>query len=297
MSSSSGAGRRPEQVRLPQFFLVGPPRTGTSWLHCVLSGQAALPQTKETRFFDLHFHRGLSWYLAHYSHSHPDRVMGEVAPTYFASAEARDRMAATVPNAKIVCIFRDPVERVVSLYRLKRAYGMIPWPIEQAIVRDPELMESGLYATKLKGWYSSFGSDQVLAMVYDDLRTQPQKFVNHLASFIGLPAFPLTAAQADHIHSSESMSEPRNYLRTRSATIMADWFKARRLHRIVAAVKTSPAIKLFLGGGPPFAEVSREFLLHLYELFRPEVEELEALLNRDFSAWKSGQPCIESIAV
>ena len=61
--------------------------------------------------------------------------MGEIAPTYFASSEARERIARVTPAANIVCIFRNPVERIQSLYRVKRAYGMIPWNFEQAIVQ------------------------------------------------------------------------------------------------------------------------------------------------------------------
>ena len=68
---------------------------------------------------------------------------------------------------------------------------------------------------------------------------------------------------------------------------MADWFKARRLDRFVAAVRNSPLRKLFLGGGEPFAELPRETIPKLYDLFRPEVEELEVLLNRDLTSWKS----------
>src|SRR5882724_7339456 len=45
---------------LPSFFVIGPPRTGTSWLHEVLSKRASLSHpTKETRFFDRYFDRGL----------------------------------------------------------------------------------------------------------------------------------------------------------------------------------------------------------------------------------------------
>jgi hypothetical protein len=68
---------------------------------------------------------------------------------------------------------------------------------------------------------------------------------------------------------------------------MADWFKARRLDRVVAAVKSSSLVKLFLGGGPAFEELSPAVTLRLYELFRPEVERLEEMLHRDLSAWKS----------
>src|SRR4051812_6874199 len=52
---------------LPSFFVIGPPRTGTSWLHEVLSKRVSLSHpTKETRFFDKHFDRGLEWYASHY---------------------------------------------------------------------------------------------------------------------------------------------------------------------------------------------------------------------------------------
>jgi len=86
--------------------------------------------------------------------------MGEVAPTYFAPREAPRRIKELVPNAKIVCIFRHPVERILSLYRVKRAYGIIPWSFEEAILRVPELTETSKYATYLKSWQHEFGVDR-----------------------------------------------------------------------------------------------------------------------------------------
>jgi len=100
-----------DEPSLPSFFVVGPPRTGSSWLHEVLSPHALLPSpSKETRFFDTHFNRGLKWYSDHYTKSAERQRMGEVAPTYFASAAARERIAQTAPEAKIVCVFRNPVD-------------------------------------------------------------------------------------------------------------------------------------------------------------------------------------------
>jgi hypothetical protein len=127
--------------------MIGPPRTGTTWLHEVLSRHTHLPRpTKETRFFDTHFRRGIKWYGVHYPMARPGWRVGEVAPTYFGSPEARERIGKTIPHARVVCIFRNPVERVVSRYRLKRAYGMVPWDFERAITGDPELMNSSKYA-------------------------------------------------------------------------------------------------------------------------------------------------------
>ena len=272
---------------LPSFFIIGPPRTGTSWIHQVLRQRAILPKlTKETRFFDTHFNRGLNWYRAHFPRPVDNLHIGEVAPTYFASPEARQRIKQLVPNAKIVCIFRDPVDRVLSLYRVKRAYGMIPWTFEQAILQDPELTESSRYATYLKAWQQDFGAEHVLATIYDDLRDQPQSFVNMLADFLEIPRFSLSRSEMKSVHASESMTHPRSYYRTRSATMVADWLKARRFGHFVSAVKKSPISKFFLGGGLAFSGISREVSITLQELFQEEVEELESMVQRDLSAWK-----------
>lgn len=276
------------QPPLPSFFVIGPPRTGTSWLDQVLREHTNLPDhAKETRFFDNHFHRGVSWYTAHYRGWSPDRPMGEIAPTYFASAQARERIAQLVPAAKVICIFRNPLERILSLYRLKRAYGMIRWNLEDAMVKDPEFAQSSKYATNLKAWQQQLGSGRVLATFYDDLRDDPQKYVDALADFIGLPRFVLTRRHIRQVHGSKTMTHPRNYYWTRSATTIADWFKAWRLHTIVAEIKNSPLAGFFLGGGPKFSDLSPDLSQSICELCRPEVEDLEALLNRDLSAWKS----------
>lgn len=276
---------------LPTFFIVGPPRTGTTWLHEVLKDRAVLPKSiKETRFFDVHFHRGVEWYRAHFPTSTAGKRMGEIAPTYFASDAARERIAQVVPHARIVCVFRNPVERVLSLYRLKSAYGMIPWKFDQAILMDPELLESGRYATNLKAWQHALGKDQIYATLYDDLRDHPQSYLDRVVDFIGVPRFQLTPGQKEFVFASENMTHPKNYRRTRSAALAADWFKARRLGRLVARLKQSPLRKLFLGGGPPFADLPSESTRQMYEIFQPEVDELETIIHRDLSGWKNS-PC------
>lgn len=278
---------RAKQNLLPSFFIIGPPRTGSSWLHEVFQGRTLLPHAlKETRFFDLNFHRGLHWYQANYSRKGKPRPMGEVAPTYFASPEARQRISEIVPRARVVCIFRDPVERLFSLYRLKRAYGMIPWNFEEALAHDPEFLETSRYAGHLKAWQQTLGSEQVLAVLYDDLRDHPQSFVDSIADFIGVRRFQLSSAHMRRVFASESMTHPRSYARTHRATAVADWFKGQRLGSVVAAVKRSPLMKLLLGGGTPFGQLPQQVALALYERLRPEVEELESILNRDLSKWK-----------
>lgn len=272
---------------LPSFFIIGPPRTGTTWLHTVLSQCAWLPHpTKETRFFDKHFDRGLGWYGWQYRKASEGRAIGEVAPTYFASGPARERIARLIPHAKIVCTFRNPVDRILSLYRLKRAYGLIPWPFDEALARDPELLDSSRYAAHLKAWKRALGNSQVMATVHDDIQTDPQTYLDVVADFVGIPRLKLAASQTRHVLTSEDMTEPRHYHWTHGAILMAEWAKKKRLDAIVSAAKRLGAMKFFVGGGRSFGEISSSQREKLRSIFRPEIDELEAMLNRDLSAWK-----------
>jgi hypothetical protein len=183
-------------------------------------------------------------------------------------------------------MLRNPVQRVVSLYRMKRAYGMIPWNFEDALEKDAELVSSGMYSTQLDEWRRVFPDDQILVTVYDDLRSDPQQFINSITSFIGIPQITLDESMLGYVYSSERMTEPRSYLATRTATVFADWCKARRFDQFVASVRNSRLINLFLGGGDPLTEASPLALQRLGEKFIPEVEGIETLLGRPLETWK-----------
>jgi len=283
-AATSGNGANP---KLPSFFIIGPPRTGTTWLHSVLSQCAWLSHpTKETRFFDKYFDRGLEWYGSHYKTANGGRAIGEVAPTYFASPKARERIAQLIPLAKIVCTFRDPVERVISMYRLKRAYGWISYPFEEALWRDPEFMESSRYAAHLKAWIQMFGSSQVMATVHEDMEADPQGYLDKVVDFVGAARLKLQASHRRHVLASERMTQPRSFYLTRGALRLAEWAKSRKLDGVVATAKRMGGLRLFVGGGTAFPELPVVQRKMLRELFRPEVEKLEGMLNRDLSAWK-----------
>lgn len=276
---------------LPSFFVIGPPRTGTTWLHEVLGRRVQLPTIiKESRFFDLHYHRGWRWYRGHYPKLSAHRIAGEIAPTYFASAAARKRIARLLPAVKAICIFREPVERVESLYRAKCAYGVARGSFEEAVLRDPELLESGRYATHLKAWQNAIGKDQVLALLYDDLCERPQGVLDTIAHFIGVPPFVAAPSEIRRVGSSAGMTFPRHPHLTRALLRLANCCRRRRLLRMVGLVRNSALRRVCLGGGPPFSPISGSTRTRLYEFFRPEVEELEIVLNVDLARWKNWHP-------
>jgi hypothetical protein len=117
--------------RLPDFIAVGPPRTATTWLDEVLRGHVGLPlDVKETHFFARNYQHGLDWYKPYFLHCTTERVVGEICAAYFENPQARVRIRTHIPDCKIVCTLRDPVERLYSHYKLMRHNGRTELPFE-----------------------------------------------------------------------------------------------------------------------------------------------------------------------
>jgi hypothetical protein len=278
-----------ESTRLPVFIAVGPPRTATTWLHNVLADHADLPRyNNETRFFCTNYAKGTAWYLGHFD-PNSELTRGEVCAAYFCSTPARERISDLIPKAKIICSFREPVARIYSLYKLKRAFAHWDWSFEEALTRDRELMESGRYAYYLGEWQRTFGRDNVLPLLYDDLTKDPQSYIDRIVDFIGMPRFQLDERWLRPVHSTETMSNPRNPKLTVLAANFADWLKLHHLERVVAAVKGSKLNGMFLGGGDKMPPLSPATANSVRAALRPEIAALEKMLDRDLSAWKEGR--------
>lgn len=273
--------------KLPSFFGVGPPRTGTTWLHETLVGHANLPlANKEIHFFDRCYDLGFDWYAGNFDQT-SSLPTGEICPTYFASAEARERIAQVTPRPRILCTFRDPVVRVFSLYKIKRAYGDIACDFRDALKRDPELMESSRYAYHLSEWYRIFGRENVMAAFYEDFAKDRQVYLDRIVDFLGIPRFHLEERHEEKVHSSDESAIPRSLALTRLGSNVAGWLKARHLGNVVETVKRSSLMGVFVGGNDRIPPLPKEQALELRAAMRPEIEALEQLVSRDLSMWKA----------
>jgi hypothetical protein len=282
---------------LPDFYVVGPPRTGTTWLHNVMQNHVNLPRVvKEPRFFDLRYGRGFNWYRAHFQPLVPGQLMGEMAATYFYSAPARTRIAAATPRAKIICTLRDPVQRLHSLYAIRRAVGSVPANFLEAITRDHELVESNRYLHHLRGWIDAFGRDHVLVLTYEQLVRDPQSYVDAVCNFIGIERIPVLESMKSASNSSVVLNSPTLGRLTWIAVRFSIAARTHGFRRTIALIKKLRLRSWFLSDEkvvtPPLdsevAETLRRRML-------PEIEELERLLNFDLSQWKPGRarPIVE----
>jgi Sulfotransferase domain len=281
---ASDAGRA--GPRLPDFIAVGPPRTATTWLHEVLKGHVGLPEgIKETDFFSRHYARGIDWYADYFRACPPGLKIGELCATYFASPEAPARIAKDLPRCRILCTFRDPVDRAYSFYRLLRRHAWTRVGFEEAVHKHREIGEQSRYAFHLQRWFDMFGRDAVMAALYDDLEADAQAFVDRVCEFIAIKRIEVKATQAaQRVHVVESAPPSRRLVR--QARKLLQFLHSRRMHSTALKLRWSALGRFIYEGGKPFEPLAADVEERVRALFAPEVDALEKLIGRDLSAWK-----------
>ena len=278
--------------KLPDFIAVGPPRTATSWLDRVLRGHVSLPEgLKETKFFTENFSRGLDWYEYHFRNSVAGRPIGEVSTPYFASALARERIAAIIPGCAIICTLRDPVARLYSHYRNQRAMGRIgAVSLDEVIaghrnsLRPAHIFDTSTYSKHLRLWYDKFGKENVLTLINDDLVSDPQRYIDQVCRFVGIPPIDMSRSALRDARVNQRWRAPRSAWLARRARELRDVMRYQ--HRYALARRLQPVWKFCFGGGAEFGPLDPAVEASLRAYFRPDLDALEELLHRDLSAWK-----------
>ena len=285
---------RPAAMRLPDFIAIGPPRTGTTWLYRVLRSHVGLPRdTKETDFFSANYAKGLDWYADFFSECAENKILGELSPNYFAAAEAPDRIARLIPGCRIICTLRDPVDRFYSFYRLMRHNGWTRATIEELAGGSPAA-EANRYAHYLGCWRERFGAANVLTAFYDDLEANPQSFMDSICEFIGIAPIPLGDSPLLSKRVNQVTEGPKIALLAEQAWRLRRWLETRGARKTITLLRKAGVWRFSFRGGGEFGPLDPDIERALRARFLPEIEALEAMLERDLSAWKRSRPRLPS---
>jgi Sulfotransferase domain len=213
-------GRATSAARpLPGFLILGAQKAGTTALYAYLRWHPAVtgPAWKEVSYFDRHYRRGVRWYRGHFPIRRGDRIVGEASPGYLFHPLAPKRVRATVPEAKLIVLLRDPVDRALSHYHHEVALGREPLSFEQAIEAEPErtrgeeerlvrepgyfsrpwwdhtYLARGRYAEQLERWLALFPREQLLVLPSEELSAEPGQTYARVLEFLGAPPHELDA--------------------------------------------------------------------------------------------------------
>src|SRR3990172_222546 len=152
----------------PDFFIVGAQKCGTTSLYNYLARHPCVlgATKKEIHYFSDLYDEGIGWYKSHfpsllkkYSGILVNRrvlITGEATPFYIFHPHAPERIGKLFPHAKIIMMFRNPVDRAYSHYRYHVKLGAEALSFEDAIAAEPERLADELGKMIADEHYNSY---------------------------------------------------------------------------------------------------------------------------------------------
>jgi hypothetical protein len=201
------------------FLVAGVQKGGTTALFSYLSEHPELTMApeKEVHFFD---DETQDWARPDYDDYHrrlagrPGAPAGEATPIYIYWPNSLERIAAYNPAVRLVLLFRDPIERAWSHWRMEHARGAetepFGWCIRQGrdrllggespgFHRVHSYVERGLYGAQLQRLYGLFPREQVLPLHSDDLKHAPGEVIRRVSDFLGVAAPDSVESRRVHV--------------------------------------------------------------------------------------------------
>ncbi len=197
----------------PDFLIISPPKTGSTWLASNLRRhpQLFLPATKELKYFSSFFRSlDLRWYLDHFEAA-DGRVKGEASPCYALLPVQRIRLIRLLmPDVKLIFLMRAPVARAWSHAKHNHRYGeanFVSSTAELDSATDDQWranfqhdwpLASGDYLGQLRRWLSVFPRPQMYVGFYESIARDPTALLRDVFAFLNVRAdvdlsgFPIT---------------------------------------------------------------------------------------------------------
>jgi len=308
-SVESPATERVAQTRVPDFFVVGHHKSGTTALYEMLRRhpQIFMPALKEPRYFasDLRalvtsselLPDTLEEYLALFAQAGPDQRAGEASPSYLRSETAAREIAELQPAARCIAILREPASFVRSLQlQLLQEHVETETDLSTAVANE-EIVRDGRqvrrysdhihYVEQLRRYHEAFSPEQVLVLIYDDFRSDNEATVRRVLRFLEVddtaPIEVLDANPTVSVRSVRLDGALRAFYGERSPLVRALKRPLRALtsKRMRSAALQAVRRRVAYGAPEPPDE---QALLELRRRYAAEVIALSEYLDRDLVA-------------
>jgi hypothetical protein len=205
---------------LPDFVIIGAQKCGTTFLYQLLAQHPHVKPAfaKEVHYFDLDYRKGDNWYRSHFPlqmRNSREYITGEASPYYLFHPHAPRRASAVVPDAKLIVLLRNPVDRAYSHYQhqVKRVTGearetltfeeaievekrTLPGEVRKMLQdeyyeslshRTRSYLSRGIYIDQLLLWSSFFQRKQILILKSEDLFNGTTNALEGMLDFLEIP--------------------------------------------------------------------------------------------------------------
>lgn len=287
-----------ETEKWPNFFIVGAAKCGTTsvWEYLRTHPDVFFPKVKEPTYFVsvpalpgdewTYFAGNKEGYLGLYEGCDGYKAVGDASPGYLWDVNAPRMIHDVSPNAKIVILLRDPIERAQSHYLRMKWWGFDPLSFPEAIKRDNSqnpkgwwnkflYVETGFYYEQVRRYLELFGKDQVGIYLFDDLEKDTKGVVTAIARHLDLDPALLDQKELERVH---------NVSRTPRFKWLYD--AVRSTFSLRLRMKILPeSVRQWMSYNPVFYKpdkprVEAEASRYLQSIYEPDLCKLEELLKR-----------------
>lgn len=194
-------------MKLPDYIIIGETKCGTTSLFNYLIRHPQVLDTygngdkldssyasKEIRFFDRYYDRGLEWYKSCFPDTNEGQITGEATPMYMYRTTALRRIFDLIPDVKLIIQLRNPVDRLYSNFNHNSKW--VPgWTdkyrsfedfINSAHDPDYYIIDKGIYYYSLLKWYNYFPHSQFHIIITEELHQNPDTTYNGLLKFLDI---------------------------------------------------------------------------------------------------------------
>lgn len=285
---------------IPNFFIVGAPKAGTTSLYEYLSMHPEVYMPASIKEPDYFSHEEILQQKLYYKTEHitneqkyealfagvtNQKAVGEASVSYLFYPGTASNIYRFNPAAKILIILREPVERAFSHYLMDSRLGLLDASFEEIVFQRlkhqfaamyyQQIVSLGEYAAQIERYLAVFGPDQVKILFYDHLKSDPEAVMRSIFEFLGINAdFYIDTSQKFNAYAA-----PKNAL-------VAKMYKMHRVRSSISqlvpeGVKNSLRNTFFKESKKP--EVSNEAKAFLKDHYRNDVQKVRELTG--FTGW------------
>lgn len=258
---------------LPNFLIVGPPKSGTTSLQFYLNKHPDIYATGEAHFFNANYEKGIKWYENYFKEYDNQKLIGEKTPAYFFEEEIPERVKKHLPDVKLIFIFRNPIKRAYSHYWHNVRHGREEASsFEEAIDLKNELdskyIDVSRYVNHVKRWLKYFPKKNMFFLTIEEI---DQKKLNEILEFL-------------NIEDKFDFGELKRYniggaVRSKTLAKIAQNKIVKKIPYISELIKRG--INMKRGKTPPINSKTKERLQNYFIDYNLELEKITGL-NTDF---------------
>jgi len=304
----------------PNFFIVGAAKAGTTSLYSYLDKHpnVFMSPIKEPHYFSkdirckyfgdiyksnvcfdiknylsneklekrhIAFIEERSDYLQLFKESYNEKCIGEISNGYLYSKIAAKEIYDFNPNAKIIIVLRDPVERAFSHWLMDlRGDDVCRKSFLDAINEDQNnkekgwgkshlYIELGMYYEQIKRYLDVFPQEQILILLFDDLKNDQENFFSKLFTFLEIEHIPIDTNKKQNVASIPKFPMLNSIIRK------------LKLNKLVLSSSLKKYFKSILTNTDSLPELTLEDRLSMRSYFQEDLNKLQNLIDNDISKW------------